>query len=87
MIVKYVFFCGGRFVFFDVDVVKNMFGVEKVVEVLGGVVVVVIFYWCVKKVVDVLLVNYDDCGNGGLNLEFVMVDFRIVFENEDGLNC
>ncbi len=84
--VKHVPYCGGKLVSFDSDAIKDMPGVEKVVEVPGGVAVVATSYWRAKKAVDALPVSYDDCGNGGLNSQAVMADFRSALENEEGFN-
>lgn len=62
---------GGRVVKFDPSEALAMKGVEKVVEVEGGVAVIADKYWTAKKALRVLDIEFDEGGHGEVASEAI----------------
>ncbi len=74
---------GGTVKGFDAAAVKDMRGVEAVVEIPGAVAVVADSYWRAKQALADLPVEFDDGGNGGVSSESIRQQFLDALDGED----
>jgi isoquinoline 1-oxidoreductase beta subunit len=69
-------YLGGKVVSYDDSRAKNMPGVQAVVQFSRGVAVVADSYWQAKKAKDLLLVEWDQGANAGLNMQKIWSGLR-----------
>ena len=81
--VRHVPVFGGKLVGFDAAAIRGMPGLDRVIEVPGGVAVVADSYWRARQAADALPIEFDPGPARDLSSETILAQFRSDLESND----